>query len=58
MLQMLKLWDAYQGKPFTRVWGQLRREVFIINKAERSLISEECFDIRQGDAEFSVCPAG
>ena len=29
-----------------------------VNKAERNQRSEEHFDIRHGDAEFGICPAG
>jgi hypothetical protein len=29
-----------------------------VNKNERSWRSEECFDIRCGDIQFGVCPAG
>jgi hypothetical protein len=31
------------------------KELFAVNKAERSWKSEEHFDIRHGDAEFKVC---
>jgi predicted adenine nucleotide alpha hydrolase (AANH) superfamily ATPase len=45
--------------PITRVWNHLKREKYIIvNKAERSLRCEECFDINHEDAKFRVCPAG
>ena len=40
-------------------WNQPKRMKFVeVIKAERSWRSEECFDIRHGDAEFEVCPAG
>ena len=43
----------------TREWNQPRREKRVaVNRAEKSWISEECFDIRHGDVEFKVCPAG
>ena len=39
-----------------RVWNQPKRETHVaVNKAERSWGSE---DIRHGDADFGVCPAG
>lgn len=42
-----------------RVCNQPKRETQItINNAGRSWSSEECFDIRHGDAEFGVFPAG
>ena len=40
-------------------WNQLRREKCVaVKKAERSWRAEGQFDIRHGDAESGVCPAG
>jgi hypothetical protein len=40
-------------------WNQTKTEKhFAVNKAERIWNSEECLDIRHGDAEFGDCPAG
>ncbi|KAL6092948.1 hypothetical protein STEG23_001047, partial [Scotinomys teguina] len=37
------------------VWNQPQREKCVtVNKAEKNWRSEECFDIRHGDAEFGV----
>ena len=42
-----------------REWNQFKRKKCVaVNKAERSWRSEEHFDIRHGDTEFGVCPAG
>ena len=38
--------------------GTKRKKFFAVNKDERSWRSEECFDIRHGDAEFGVYQAG
>ena len=35
-----------------------RKKCVAVNKDERSWRSKEHFDIRHGDAEFGVCPAG
>ena len=35
-----------------------RKKYVAVNKAERNWRSEEHFDIRHGDTEFGVCPAG
>jgi hypothetical protein len=46
-------------KAANKVWSQSKRKKFVaVNKDEKSWRSEECFDIRHGDAEFGVCPAG
>jgi hypothetical protein len=46
-------------KAATWRWNQPKREKCVaVNKAERSWSSEEHFDIRPGDAEFRVYPAG
>lgn len=46
-------------KTANREWNQPKRKKFIaVNKDERSWRSEEHFDIRHGDAEFGVLPAG
>ena len=42
-----------------RKWIQPKRKNYVVvNKDERRCRSEECFDIRHGDAEFEVRPAG
>ena len=35
-----------------------RKKCVVVNKAERSWRSEESVDVRCGDAEVGVCPAG
>jgi hypothetical protein len=46
-------------KDADREWKQPRRKKFVaVNSNERSWRSEECFDIRYGDAGFGICPAG
>ena len=48
--------DYLLRKAATREWNQPQREEFVaVNKDEKGV---EIFDIRQGDAEFGVCPAG
>ena len=42
-----------------REWNKPKRKKCVaVNKAEQSWRSEESFDIRLGDAEFGVHPAG
>ena len=58
MLEMPELWDTCQGA-VNREWKQPKREICVaVNKSERSWKSEEHFDIRHGDAQLGVCPAG
>ena len=46
-------------KATNREWKQPKGKKFVaVNKDEKSWRSEEPFDIRHGDAEFGVCPAG
>ena len=46
-------------KAANREWNQPRRKQFVaINKEEKGVESEDCFDISHGDAEFRVFPAG
>ena len=46
-------------KAANREWKQPKGKKFAaVNKDEKSWRSEEHFDIRHGDAEFGVCPAG
>lgn len=47
-----------QRKAASREWKQPKRKCVAVNKAERSWRSEEHFDIRHGDPEMGVCPAG
>jgi hypothetical protein len=60
MFEMPDLWAIHWGKLLTREWKQPRKKKFVtVNKDEkRSWRSEDCFDIRHGDAKFRVCPAG
>lgn len=36
----------------------MKEKCVTVNKAERDQGSEECFDLRHGDAELGVYPAG
>ena len=46
-------------KVANREWNQpKRKQCTAVNKDERSWRYEEHFDIRHGEAEFGVCPAG
>ena len=59
MLEMPELWDPCRGELLTRAWNQpKRKKCAAVSNAGRSWRSEEHFDIRRGDAEFGVCPAG
>ena len=61
MFEMPDLWAIHWGKLLTREWKQPKRKkkFVIVNKDEKGVKrSEDCFDIRHGDAEFGVCPAG
>ena len=47
------------GKAVNKEWNQPKRKKCVaVNKAERSWISEEDFDIRHGNAESGACPTG
>ena len=46
-------------KAANREWNQPKRKKCVaVNNVEKSWRSEERFDIRHGNAEFGVCPAG
>lgn len=46
-------------KAANRVWKQPKRQKYIaVSKSERIWKAEQHFDIRHGDAQFGVCPAG
>ena len=46
-------------KAANREWSHPKRKKCIaVQKAEQSWKSEDRFDIRHGDGEFEVCPAG
>lgn len=50
---------VYLPRRATREWKQPMKEKCVtVNKAERDQGSEECFDLRHGDAELGVYPAG
>ena len=36
----------------------MRKNIVVVNKDEKGWRSEGCFDIRDGDAGFGICPAG
>ena len=44
-------------KPNTGFNRPKEKKYIVVNKAERTWRSEECFGIRDEDAEFGVCPA-
>ena len=51
--------EYLQIRTANREWKHSkRRKCVVLNKAEWNWKSEEHFDIRHGDAEFRVCPAG
>lgn len=48
-------WKSILSSPcITPISGTKREKCVAVNKDERRWISEECFDIRHGDAEFGV----
>jgi hypothetical protein len=52
-------WDTCQGKLLTGSKSSQRERIVLESKrAEKNWRSEENFDIRHGDSEFSVCPFG
>ena len=56
---MLETPEYLLRKTANREWEQPKRKRSVaVNKAVGSCRSKECFDIRHGDAEFGVCPAG
>jgi hypothetical protein len=58
MSEMPELWYPSRKATHWELNQPKREKCVAVNKAERSWSSEEHFDIRPGDAEFRVCPAG
>ena len=60
MLELQETWDTSPGELLReyKINQTKRKKCVVVNNPKGSWRSEECFDIRHGDAEYGVCPIG